>query len=123
MRRLAATLTLLPAMALAHEVAQPPGAHSQNVRLAAKETHEECVEIAAGRRLSYVFTASKPVHFTIQYRMGDQIFHPVRRATRHLHGDFVSHEARRYCMTWTNPHTPGINLSYFTIVRSNNRRK
>ena len=123
MTRFAAVLALLPALAFAHEIALPPGAHSKNVRLAAKDTHEECVEIAAGRRLNYVYTASKTVHFTIQYRAGDQLFHPVRRGGRHLHGDFAVREARRYCMTWTNPHSAGINLSYHTIVRSVSKRK
>ena len=118
MRRLAAALALLPSLAFAHEVAQPPGAHSKNLRLAAKDMHEECLEIAAGRRLSYVYTGSKAVQFTIHYRIGDQIFHPVRRAARHLHGEFDTREARSYCMTWANPHASGINLSYHYIVRS-----
>ena len=123
MRRFAAALALLPSLALAHETAMPPGAHSKNVRLPAKEFHEECLELAAGRRLVYVFTAQKTVQFNIHYHAGDKEVYPVRRNTRHLHGEYTSRQAQGYCLMWTNPHAAGINLSYGFSVRSSSKRK
>ena len=101
----------------------PPGAHSKNVRVPAKEFHEECLDLAAGQRLAYVFTAAKTVQFNIHYHVGDKVYYPVRRDTRHLHGEYTSHQAPGYCMMWTNPHAAGINLSYSFAVKRSGKSK
>lgn len=123
MKRVAAALVLLPSFALAHETAMPLGAHSKNVRLPAREFHEECLELAAGQRLAYVFTAQQTVQFDIHYHVGDTVSYPVRRNTRHLHGEYTSHQTQGYCLVWTNPHTTGINLSYSFIKRGSGKPK
>ena len=123
MRCLVAALALLPAFSLAHQTAMPPGTHSKNVRLPAKEFHEECLELAAGRRLVYVFTAQKTVQFNIHYHAGDKEFYPVRRNARHLHGEYTARQTQGYCLMWTNPHAAGVNLSYSFSVRGASRRK
>ena len=118
-----AACALLPSLALAHETAMPPAARSKNVRLPAKEFHEECRDLAAGQRLAYVFTAPKTVEFNIHYHAGDKVSYPVRRNTRHVHGEYTSHQTQGYCMMWINPHATGINLSYSFSVRRDGKSK
>ena len=119
----AAALLLLPSLAAAHETAMPPGAHSKNVRLPAKESRKECLKLAAGQRLAYVFTAQQTAQFNIHYPAGDKVSYPVRRNVRHLHGEYTSRAAQDYCMMWTNPHAVGINLSYSFSVRGGGKSK
>lgn len=120
---MAVALVWLPSCAFAHEIAMPPGAHSKNVRLPAKESRKECLKLAAGQRIAYVFTAQQTAQFNIHYSAGDKVSYPVRRNVRHLHGEYTSHAAQDYCMMWTNPHAVGINLSYSFIVRGGGKSK
>jgi hypothetical protein len=110
--RAAVALLLLPSLALAQPTATPPGAQSKKVELPAREFHEECVELAAGQRLIYDFSAAKTVKFNIHYHAGGQILYPVRKNARHAHGVFTSRAAQGYCMMWTNSHAVSIDLSY-----------
>ena len=101
----------------------PPGAHSKNVRLPAKEFHEECLNLTAGQRLAYVFTAQQTVQFNIHYHAGDKVLYPARRNVRHLHGEYTSRQTQGYCMMWANPHAIGVNLSYSFNVRGSGKSK
>ena len=110
----AAAALLLPSLALAQPspTPPPPGAQSKKIELPAGEFHEECVELAAGQRLVYDFSAAKPVKFNIHYHAGGKVFYPVRKSARHARGVFTSRAAQGYCMMWTNAHAVSIDLNY-----------
>ena len=112
MIRAAAALLLLPSLASAQASATSPGAHGKTVELAAKEFHEECLELAAGQRLNYDFAAAKTVKFNIHYHAGGKVLYAVRKSAHHARGVYTSRKTQGYCMMWTNPHALSIALSY-----------
>src|SRR5258706_14688388 len=104
MIRAAAALLLLSSLAPAQASATSPDAQSKTVQLPAKEFHEECLELAAGQRLNYDFSAAKTVKFNIHYHAGGKVLYAVRKNVHQARGVYTSHKAQGYCMMWTNPH-------------------
>ncbi len=65
------------------------------------EFHEECGEVAAGERIDFRFTATRPVHFEIYYKDGIASIAPVvRDDTMEGSGIFPPPATRRYCVRW-----------------------
>ena len=108
----AAAALLLPSLALAQPAAAPSGAQSKKIELPAREFHEECVELAAGQRLVYDFSAAKTVKFNIHYHSGGNVLYPVRKSARRARGVFTSRATQGYCMMWSNANAVSIDLSY-----------
>src|SRR5687767_3295535 len=97
----------LTALVTSHVIAQPaPAAEaSKKIELRARDVYEECVELAAGQRLSYSYRAPSAVQFDIHYHAGNKIVYPVRKNARQVRASYVPHKARGYCLMWTNPRT------------------
>jgi hypothetical protein len=106
------------AVALSWLVAAPAhataaaGPYSKTIELPAREIHEECIELAAGQRLAYTYSARSTVPFNIHYHVGDKIAYPVRKNARHVRAVYVPHRAQGYCMMWTNPRAKPLALEY-----------
>jgi glucan biosynthesis protein len=66
------------------------------VELPAKEFHEECLELAAGQRLNYEFSAAKTVKFNIHYHAGGKVLYAVRKNARHARGVYTSRKAQGF---------------------------
>jgi len=65
------------------------------------EFHEECGDIAAGERVDFRFTATRPVHFEIYYKDGIARIAPVvRDDVTEASGIFPPPASRRYCVRW-----------------------
>ena len=101
---------LVAAPAVAQAAAAGP--YSKTIELAAREVHEECIELAAGQRLAYAYSARSTVPFNIHYHVGDKIAYPVRKNARHVRAVYVPHRAQGYCMMWTNPRAKPLALEY-----------
>lgn len=64
-------------------------------------THEECVALAVGDRLDFVFTTTSPVDFDIRYHDGNAVLMPlVREKTMGFSAIYASSLAQRYCLAW-----------------------
>ncbi|MCC6868518.1 MAG: hypothetical protein IT522_06810 [Burkholderiales bacterium] len=69
--------------------------------IAPYEFHEECGEIAAGERIDFRFTATRPVRFAIYYTDGGMRIAPVvRDDVTEGSGVFPPSVGRRYCARW-----------------------
>ncbi len=86
-----APITLTPATPLAVEGRE----------IAPFEFHEECGDIAAGDRIDFRFSATRPVHFEIYYKDGIARIAPVvRDDVTEASGIFPPPASRRYCVRW-----------------------
>ncbi len=101
-----------------HATAQPTpvGEPNKKIELRARDVHEECVELAAGQRLSYWYRAPITVQFNIHYHAGNKIAYPVRKNAREVRASYVPHKARGYCLMWANPRAKPIALEYAFAV-------
>jgi hypothetical protein len=65
------------------------------------EIREDCVRLAPGDRLDYVFDATEPVAFEIRYREGPAALAPIARdPARSDAGVYQASLAREYCVVW-----------------------
>ena len=63
--------------------------------------HEECFALAAGERISYRFTAQRPVSFNIHFHEGNTVILPIDIAsTTGESGVFAADRAQAYCLMW-----------------------
>ncbi len=88
------------------------GAYSKQVELAAREFHEECLELGAGQHLTYTYSAARALQFNINYHAGGKVHYAARKNARHARSKFTPRQAQGYCLMWTNPHKTGIRLTY-----------
>jgi phage baseplate assembly protein gpV len=104
----------LTVLLTAPATAQPtvPGVYSKKIELPARDAHEECVELAAGQRLAYSYSAPIAVQFNIHYHARNKIVYPVRKNARHVRAAYVPHKGQGYCLMWTNPRAKPIVLEY-----------
>ncbi len=97
-RSLATALACLAPLAA---FAAPPGG-AFSARLAARDSHEECVRLEKGEKRDYSWSADGPVNFSIQDRGAADARHAVKvDGMRGDGGTFVAAAADDYCWTWT----------------------
>jgi hypothetical protein len=93
----------------------------ESLSLAPYDVREECMRLRVGDRIDYQFAASRPLHFSIQYRDGNAIVAPVDRAQLRSDSDiFVAYLARDYCLTW-QAGPAGAYLDYRVLLRGGDR--
>ena len=64
---------------------------------------EVCLPLRASEELSYRFTASGELMFSIHYHDGDRVYFPVpERATSKEESSFVAELNQDYCLMWEN---------------------
>lgn len=89
----------------------------EHFKLAAYALREECVQVLAGDRIDYLFTASEPVRFALQYRADNAVLVPLQRdAAREDAGIYAAPETRDYCLAW-EAGAAGAFLDYRFVVR------
>ena len=71
------------------------------VELAPYAIHEECVELRAGERIDYFFTAKAPVNFNIHFHDANAVVMPISSEhTMRESGDFTADRQHIYCLMW-----------------------
>ena len=108
-----ALTVLVTSSTIAHATPEPP---NKKIELGGRDVHEECVELAAGQRLSYSYRAPSAVQFNIHYHAGNAVAYPVRKNAREVRSSYVPHKARGYCMMWANPRAKPVALEYSFVV-------
>lgn len=93
--------------------ATAPADSAKSVNLPAREFHEECMQLAAGQRLGYSFSAAAPLEFNLHYHRDGKILYPVRkRGVARFAGSYSSPRSDGYCLMWRNPGKNAVALEY-----------
>jgi hypothetical protein len=72
---------------------------------------EHCLQLAAGERVHYRFSASGAVDFNLHYHRGEAVFYPVRKAQVRRHvDDFTAPHADAYCLMWESKATDAVRV-------------
>ena len=95
--RLALALGLMPAAAVAAGASLGPF----RLDVPARGFDEHCVQLAAGERVRYRYSATADVDFNIHYHRGKDVLYPVKvTATRSADALFTAPHADTYCLMW-----------------------
>lgn len=95
--RFALVLGLVPAFAGATTSA--PGPFRLDVP--ARGFDEHCVQLAAGERVRYRYSATAELDFNIHYHRGKDVLYPVKTtASRSADATFTAPHADTYCLMW-----------------------
>lgn len=95
--RLAVLLGLLPAAAVAATAALGPF----RLEVPARGFNEHCVELAAGERVRYRYSATADVDFNIHYHQGKDVLYPVKSTGgRSVDAVYTAPHADTYCLMW-----------------------
>lgn len=90
-------LLLAGATALAETAAFGPFA----VEVPPRGFQEHCVQLEAGQRMRYHFTATGEVDFNIHYHRGSAVYYPVKSAgARARDSAYTAPHADGYCLMW-----------------------
>lgn len=78
---------------------------------------EDCIDITDRQKMDYSFTSSHPLNFYIHYHEeGNRFELDNQELVTAAEGTFFPNKANVYCLTWTNPHTRSVDLSYSFII-------
>jgi hypothetical protein len=75
--------------------------------------HEDCMELAQGRVLSYSFEASAPLSFNIHYHDNGDVVHAVKKdGVTSDRGAMTAPKKHHYCLMWTNTAGDMVKITY-----------
>jgi hypothetical protein len=78
---------------------------------------EDCMEVSAQQKMDYEFTSKEAVNFYIHYHdEGGRHELDNQDMVNSGKGTFSPDKKEIYCLTWTNPNTRTIDISYSCIV-------
>jgi hypothetical protein len=88
-------------LSAATAVAAPAAFGSFAFDVPARGFEEHCVQLAAGERIRYRYTASAEVDFNIHWHGDKEVHYPVRAvARRTAAAEFTAPHADTYCLMW-----------------------
>ncbi len=71
------------------------------IEIAPFATHRQCFALLTGERVTYRFTAVRPVAFSVYSREGNSRVLPIEvNATLEESGDFSADQSQNYCLEW-----------------------
>lgn len=80
---------------------------------------EDCMEISAQQKMDYEFTSKKPVNFYIHYHdEGGRFELDNQDMVDSGKGTFSPDKQEIYCLTWTNPQTRTVDITYSCTVQN-----
>ncbi|HDH50068.1 MAG TPA: hypothetical protein ENG95_04305 [Nitrospirae bacterium] len=81
-------------------------------------SYEECVELLPTQTLVYLFKASEPVKFNINYNDGNTVMYPVSQGRISSWWDtFKPEKEENFCLTWENTRSYHITLYFEYEIR------
>lgn len=81
--------------------------------LGPSKLYEHCMEIGAGQKMDYTFSSKDPLNFYIHYHdEGSRYEKDKHDAVAALEGTFSADKKQIYCLTWTNPQTRSVDITY-----------
>jgi hypothetical protein len=101
------------------KAAQPRSPETRNATVRPSGLFEDCMEISARQKMEYEFTSKKPVNFYIHYHdEGGRYELDNKDMVDAGKGTFSPNKKEIYCLTWTNPNSRTVDITYsFTVKK------
>jgi hypothetical protein len=81
--------------------------------LGPSKLYEHCMEVGAGQKMDYTFSSKDPLNFYIHYHdEGSRYEKDKHDAVAALEDTFSADKKQIYCLTWTNPQTRSVDITY-----------
>lgn len=75
--------------------------------------YEHCMELDKGQTMAYTFASKESLNFYIHYHNEGIKYEKDRSdGVSSLEGSFSPDAKQLYCLTWTNPQTRSVNITY-----------
>ena len=86
--------------------------------LGPSKLYEHCMDLSERHNMVYSFESEEPVNFYIHYHHeGSRHELDKRDAVAALEGTFSPDKKLTYCLTWTNPQTRSVDITYSFVIQ------
>jgi predicted small secreted protein len=86
--------------------------------LGPSKLYEHCMEISPGQKMNYTFSSEDPLNFYIHYHQEGSRYEEDKRDEVTAHeGTFSPDKKQVYCLTWTNPQSRSVDITYSFVIQ------
>ena len=86
--------------------------------LGPSKLYEHCMELDVRHKMVYSFESEEPLNFYIHYHYEGSRYELDRRdEVTALEGTFSADKKQVHCLTWTNPQSSSVDITYSFVIQ------